>query len=426
MPPSSADARIAGTDFRAARIHLPTVRLWYAVLPWALRRFCQVEAVDIPPTDAARLQSLRGERLLIAPNHPTDRDPALLFALARAADAPFHYLACRETFDGFGGLWGRIIQRLGAYSVLRGTADRESFRATRALLSAPAGKVVIFPEGETYSQNDTLLPFHGGVAQLAFWALEDCRKAGDSAADVALLPVGLRYRFAQDMTAAIENSLTELERELGLAGAAQVETYPRLRRVGITILEALEAEYGMKRRDAANGDDLTPRINALKTLLLDRCAGLIGASHPPDMTLPDRMRALMNSVYAVTHEEPAEARSPYRERLHRQQAARVAPLLRDLNRVANWIAAQDNYVRAQPTPERMADNLRRLEVEVFGRAKLRGRQRAILRVGEPISLAARYDAYRSDRRGTVAKVTDELEQAVQRLLDASAPAAEIP
>ena len=68
----------------------------------------------------------------------------------------------------------------------------------------------------------------------------------------------------------------------------------------------------------------------------------------------------------------------------------------------------------------MADNLRRLEVEAFGKARLHGRQCAIIRTGEPISLASRYEAYRADKRGTVARVTGELEHAVQSLLDASA------
>lgn len=421
MASSSPAARVAGIDFRPPRLHPPTLRLFQRLLPGLLRRVCGVVSVDIPAEDTRRLRALAGERLLLAPNHPTNDDPALLFALAQAAGMPFHYLCCREAFDHLYGLWGWLIQRLGAYSVVRGTTDRDSFRTTRALLSAPAGKVVIFPEGEMHSQNDTLLPFHMGVVQLAFWALEDLRKAGDPAASVSLLPVGLRYFFTEDMTAAIDGSLDRLrwallphDRKYRLK--AYDDQYEFLRDMGIKMLEVLEAEYGLKTKSAGGEADLTPRLHALKSLLLDRAAGLIGVPLPSDATLPERMRLLINAVYAATHDE-ATPRSPYQARVHRQQAARVAPLLQDLNRVANWIAVQDNYVRARPTPERMADTLRRLEIEAFGKSSLHGPRRALVRVGEPISLAPCYDAYRADKRATVARVTHELEAAVQGLLD---------
>lgn len=426
MAASSPAVRVAEADFRPPRRHLPTLRLFEALLPRLLRQFCEVEAVDIAPADIARLRSLAGQRLLLTPNHPTNDDPALLFALAKAVGTPFYYLACRETFDGLFGFWGWTIQRLGAYSVVRGTADRESFRMTRQLLAAPGGKVVIFPEGEMHSQNDTLLPFHAGVVQLAFWALEDLRKAGDMAASVSLLPIALRYQFTQDMTRSIADSLTGLEWSLRDPAVMyrlppQADPYIRLRRIGVQMLEIMEAEYGLKIKPAGDESDLTPRMTALKTLLLDRAAGLIGVRLPPEDTLPERMRLLINSVYAVTHDDSHEKRSPYQARVHRQQAARAAPLLNDLNRVANWIAVQDNYVRAQPTPERMADTLRRLEIEAFGKASLHGPRRALVRVGEPINLAACYDAYRADKKATVARVTHELEQAVQQLLDTGRP-----
>lgn len=417
---SSPAVRLPGTDFRPPRLSLPTLRLFNALLPGLLRRFCGVEAVEIAPEDVRRLQALVGERLLLTPNHPTNDDPALLLALARAAGMPFYYLACRETFDNLGGLWGPVIQRLGAYSVVRGTADRDSFRATRELLAAPGGKVVIFPEGEMHSQNDTLLPFHAGVVQLAFWVLEDLRKAGDMAASLSLLPVALRYEFTQDMADPINHSLHRLELAVCPSDAAEGDAYARLRRIGARMLETLEAEYGLKGKKAKDEPDLTPRLNALKATLLDRAAALIGVSLPADMTQPDRMRLLLNSVYAVTHEEPNAQWTPYQARVHRQQAARAAPLLYDLNRVANWIAVQDNYIRARPTPERMANTLRRLEVEAFGKPRLHGRRRAVIRLGQPINLAACYAAYRADKKGTVARVTHELEQAVQEILDASA------
>lgn len=408
---------MTGTDFRPPRLSAVTLRLWNAALPLLLRRFCDVESVEIPDEDLARLKALAGERLLLTPNHPTNNDPVLLFALAKAAGQSFFYLACRETFDLLGGLWGWIIQRLGAYSVVRGTADRESFRTTRQLLASPGGKVVIFPEGEVHSQNDTLLPFHAGVIQMGFWAMEDLRKSGSTDETIWLLPIAVRYRFVQDMAGPIKESLGQLEKALRLPTETQAEPYARLRRIGVTMLTAMEAEYGLKTKAPAEGEDMTPRMDAVKTMLLERAAALIGETLPADATLPERMRLLMNSVYAVTHEEPGEPRSPYQERLHRQQIARAAPLTHDLNRVANWIAVQDNYVRARPTPERMADNLRRLETEAFGASRLRGRQRALVRVGAPISLAECYNAYRADKRGTVARITDQLEAAVQALLD---------
>lgn len=418
---TAVPARVAGTDFRPPRLSAGTLRLWNAALPFLLRRFCDVVAVEIPGDDLARLKSLAGERLLLTPNHPSNNDPALLFALAKAAGESFYYLACRETFDILGGLWGWVIQRLGAYSVVRGTADRESLRMTRQLLASPGGKVVIFPEGEVYSQNDTLLPFHTGVVQMGFWALEDVRKSGETDGVISLLPVAVRYQFVQDMAGPITQSLTELEESLRLPTQTREEPYTRLRRIGVAMLSMMEAEYGLKSKSIEGDENLTPRMDAVKNMLLDRAAALMGETLPAEATLPERMRLLMNSVYAVTHDEPGEARSrsAYQERLHRQQIARAAPLMRDLNRVANWIAVQDNYVRDRPTPERMADNLRRLEAEAFGASRLRGRQRAVIRVGEPISLAANYGDYRADKRGTVARVTHKLETAVQALLDTS-------
>ena len=103
MAASTPSARLAQADFRPPRRHPPTLRLFNAFLPGLLRRFCGVTDVDIADEDVRRLRGLAGERLLLTPNHPTNDDPALLFALAKAADMPFYYLACRETFDGLAG-----------------------------------------------------------------------------------------------------------------------------------------------------------------------------------------------------------------------------------------------------------------------------------------------------------------------------------
>src|SRR6266540_3757362 len=152
------------------------IALGRAVMGLVLRVRYKVVGVEIAQEDLARLRRIRNERAFIAPNHPSNAEPVILFTLSQRVDEPFFYVCCREAFDHFFGLWGRFLQKVGGYSIVRGVADRDSFRTTRALLRQPATKVVIFPEGEVYSQNDTLLPFQSGVIQLMFWALEDIRK----------------------------------------------------------------------------------------------------------------------------------------------------------------------------------------------------------------------------------------------------------
>ena len=52
----------AGTDFRPAHLHLPTLRIWYACLPLIMRRFCEVMDVEFPPDDLARLKAYKRAR----------------------------------------------------------------------------------------------------------------------------------------------------------------------------------------------------------------------------------------------------------------------------------------------------------------------------------------------------------------------------
>jgi 1-acyl-sn-glycerol-3-phosphate acyltransferase len=386
-------------------------------LPLILPRL-GVVGVDYDTADLDRLRALKDERVLLTPNHPTNTEPALLFHLSAAVRQPFLYLACREAFEPLGGLWGEVIRRVGAFSVVRGTADRASFRATRELLAQPASKVVIFPEGEVYSQNDSLLPFHSGVFQLAFWALEDLHKAGHEDASLFIQPVAIKYVFTRDMWPEVDASLARLERFTGVPATPGEDRYRRLRHIGAAMLRSLEREYRLptpKDDKESMPGELTPRLDAIKEAILQRVAAAAGVAVPKGETLPERMRALIHVVETVTGEEPHEA-TPYDTELRRQQRARATPLLRDLRRLANWIAVHDGYVAADPTPERMADMLVRLERECFGEAKLHGPRRCRVRLAEPLDLKDCWPAYQTGKRAEVQRVAREVEGRVAALL----------
>lgn len=399
----------------------PIVRsLCRASLPLVLPRVLNVVGVDYDEADLERLRALAPDRVLLTPNHPTNTEPALLFHLSCQVAQPFFFLACREAFDPLWGLWGQIIRRIGAFSVVRGTADRASFRATRALLARPGAKMVVFPEGEVYSQNDSLLPFHSGVLQLAFWALEDVKKAGETDASLHVLPVALKYHFTQNMQSALHASLSRLEKHTGLANGSPKDPYLRLRRIGTAMLCSVEREYRLPNGSGDEGTgDLTPRMDAIKEAILERVATAAGVALPKGDTLPERMRALIHVIETVTRDEPPSVATPYDRALKKEQRERAQPLLRDLARLANYIALYDGYVRADPTPERMADTLQRLERECFGKVRLRGPRRCRMRIGQPINLGDRYAAYQAGKRAEVVRVTHEVEAAVAALLQAA-------
>lgn len=392
----------------------PMLWLAGACIPVALKRRA-VSHIEIDPADIERLHALRGERVVLTPNHPTNTDPALVFELSRRARMSFHYLACREAFDGWHGLWGALIQRIGAYSVVRGTIDRESFRYTRSLLARPKSKLVIFPEGEVYSQNESLLPFQTGAVQLAMWGREEARKT-DVKAHVWLLPCAIRYRFVGDVSVTLEAKLMALEKHLAL-DPGTLELYPRLRRVALCVLRAVEGEYHLQAaadsHDDPLDDNLTPRIEAAKRAALERAAHLLDVKLPRG-TLPEQMRALLHTAEMEMHADE-EAHRPRSLALQQLERARLAA--HDLTRLANWIAVHDGYVLHQTNApdaatslERAAEVVFRLEMEVFGWATHAGPRIARVRIGEPMLLPDELD-----RKG-LTEWTQKLEETVRSLL----------
>jgi len=396
-------------DFRPPKLNRAVVALANAVIPLAMR-VRSVVGVKFRDEDISRLKELKGERLVILPNHPTNTEPAILFKLGERSRQAFHYVACREAFDLAAGFWGHFSQRLGAYSLVRGALDRPSFSMTREIIATPGSKLVIFPEGEVYSQNDSLLPFQSGVVQLAFWGLEDALKK-DPGADVKLLPVAVRYSFVQEMMPAILASIKRLEEAVGLPVSLEEDAYLRMRRIGELVVSKLEKQFDLVPfPEALLGD----RMDIVKHTQLERAAEIARVKLRGG-SLAEEMRLVVNAVHRVTN-DPSQAKTPYDRRLWVESRNHIQPALHELDRLANWIAVYDGYVAANPTPERMVHLLIRMEQEVLGKTVIRGRQVAHVAIGKEISLVERRQEYEADKRATVSHVTKQTEAIVQELL----------
>ena len=140
----------------------------------------------------------------------------------------------------------------------------------------------------------------------------------------------------------------------------------------------------------------------------------------PESTPLKRVRTIRNRIDEEVYRE-ADEMTEYEKEIHEQRLDTFRQFYIDLNRVINFIAIYDGYVREKPSPERFLEVIARLEIEVFGRSKPKGPITAFLRVGTPQNLLDVYETYKKEKRHTTQQVTLELETAVQNLISGISP-----
>jgi 1-acyl-sn-glycerol-3-phosphate acyltransferase len=124
---------------------LPIAKVWY--------RFRVTGAEHIP----------KDGPVVVAPNHKSFYDS---FFVGLASRRPVHFMAKIELFEGRSA---RLLNRLGAFPVKRGTADPEALETARILLEQ--GRVLaLFPEGTRFRDPDTLRAPRRGAGRLAIEA----------------------------------------------------------------------------------------------------------------------------------------------------------------------------------------------------------------------------------------------------------------
>jgi len=380
-------------------------------LPVALKRYLKVVAVEVRGDGLERLAALRGQRAVLTPNHPS-LDPHILFHLSKLLGDDFNYMAAQEVFEKIPSWSAWVVQRLGAYSVIRGMRDAESFDMTHRLLLDGKRWLVIFPEGMNHWLHDVVMPFREGAARFAFSALDDLAKDG-APPPLSLVPIAIKYVFISDMQREVENSLRCLERELSLGFDPAKDTcFDRLRRAGEVVLRVNERKYDVKPSPDAG---LNERLQSLKELVVTQVAEKLGIAFPSDQPLLARMRNLHNSIDKIAQSEPAA--SEYERKLQEHEQAEAHRLGDELDRVMQFIGLSvsddDEDIL---TPERFLDVVGRLEVEVSNRRKIRGPRKVYLEIGEPMNLAADLEKYRSDPQAAVREATLSAESAVREML----------
>lgn len=371
----------------------------------------QIQAVHIHPLDAKRLRELASQRVIYFSNHPTTIEPPVAYYVANTMGSRFYFMASRNVFDWGAGFVGEVIRRVGAFSVLAGGADKDAIKMARKILSQPAGKLAIYPEGMCSGENDNLLPFLPGTAQIGFWGLEDCRKQ-DPNADIIVVPAFVKYVLTGSKSYLyqhIENSIHRIEEALHL-NPGKRNLLRRFLMVGRYLLEKTESEYGIV---PTPEQDYNYRVGRVRHETLDRAAKILGVTFDGSMNAIDKIRELFTILDAIEAGFPKKGMESLSKEF-------IALARQELEKAYTFLVTKPEHLVSYPTAERFVEWLTRYETLVFGKSHFRPRE-AYLFFADFFPLSDYWEAYKKDKKQTVQDLTQRLRMDLEKLMKQAIP-----
>lgn len=369
------------------------------------------DGISIARSDLEKIRQLPTNRTIICSNHSHRHDPIFLFSLSAILKEQFNYIAAREIFDWWiFGLHGYCIQRVGAYSITRGIVDRASIAMSRTLILEGKRKLVVFPECEISGSDDRLLPVEPGLAGLFFRALEDVQEA-EPGEPLLVLPVGLKYKYVEDITHTCSNALTRIENALSIQPESD-DLNERFHDALKAFVAVINFEFRFGHANWANTEqqvDFEPVIVGL----LEHAAACIGAQVQTD-DAPQAVHALRGQLHEFL--EIQEYISPYRRRIHRQRRKYLQHFEALFDTILRIAALKEFPVLSGLSQENLANGIDLLEREMFGKATQKGHRMVYLNVGDPINLLDRFEPYQKNKRREIAWLTEEIDRQLREML----------
>lgn len=461
-------------EFIPPRLNPVVVKLLQWLLPAIMRSrtaIRRVEASNVEVLVDLFRQFQAGKiRFLLAFRHPSVNDPfSLAYLLARlvpkvarqqkvALRQPLHahFMYDRGIPLWAGSFMGWLYSQLGGTPIHRGKVDRVGLRSARDLFANGSLPLAAAPEGATNGHTEIISPLEPGLSQLAFWCVEDLHKANRDET-VLVVPIGIQYRYITPPWDAIDQLLSQLEADAGLtvaaphSGGASNERvlYGRLYRLGEHLLSLMEEFYSrfyhqslaianlsLNKDDSAvplpdlaapiSNEAFAIRLNALMDAALKVAEQYFNLQ--PKGSVIDRCRRLEQAGWDYIYREDLKSIdqiSPLEHGLADRIAEEANHHLWHMRMVESFVAVTGKYVLEKPSVERFAettllmwDMVARIKGESpFDRPKL-GKLKAVLTIGQPLSVSDRWHDYEGNRRNAkqaVMALTQDLQTALEQM-----------
>lgn len=362
--------------------------------------------VYLSAQDLNKLKELpKQSGLILAPNHADETDPRLCLELSRLSGKRLISMCNREAFDELFGLAGYVLQRLGHFSVERGTHDTRAIEHAIEVVERGSDGLVVFPEGEIFYLNEEIQPMHAGAIEIGMQALQR-RRTEDENWQAFVIPVAIKYHYPENIESLLERRLTRLESHLLLP---HLDAAPAVR------LQAIQSKLLQKQIkaqelpvDPAAFDTLLAEIKAAETALIAK----VEARHKDLSTYQKHLIDQAWQLEAELRNDIATSRDPAEKRGLQADLDR----LKEVAQLESW---DPQYYQSRQSQDRLAEALLKMERELYHihRPKQLARRNAHIKLGEPIKLADYLIDYDKDAKALRHDLTQKLHDKIQEMIE---------
>ncbi len=358
------------------------------------------------PEDLEMFRGLnKGSGMILTPNHADELDPPICMELSRIVKKQFMMMCNREAFDEYRGIAGWVFQHIGVFSVERGGHDSPSKEFATSVVKSGKDVLLIFPEGEIYYLNEMVQPFHSGAIDIGLRAIIEQR---DTCPDftAVIIPMAIKYRYPPSIRKILEKRVQKMEQKLSqdLTG---YELKKRLAGILADLLQKQELAFGIE----SEGDrfaQLSERVKSARHAILGRIEKKYSDAYNAQSRTIDRVFQLSAKVREkMKQDQSSDGQAEYQNDLTA------------LEEVAHMVSWQPQYIDSDPSIDRLAEMVLKLERELYGikRPKPLAKRDVFIRLAKPVDLGPYVEQYIAEPHVVRHKVAEELRQTIQFTID---------
>ena len=363
-----------------------------------LRRGQKLVKVEAHGLEHVRSAVKAGSGVLITPNHSAHYDSAALYVALDKINQPVFFMTAWQVFGMSNRFERWFMQRLGCFSIDRESTDRQAFKQAVHSVQNEKHPLVIFPEGDIYHVSDHVTRFREGAAAIALSA------AKRSVRSIVIIPCGIKFWYVEDPTEQLLDLIEQLEERVLLRNRSEMPLSDRIYRLSEAVLSLKELDY-LGESQQGTVQDRIARLAEFLVARLEQRYGLKAA----DVTIPERVKNVRQRIIRV-----AEELSPEEGQADEAQLKQYECDMDDLFFVIQLYSYPGDYLRDDPSIERIAETLDKFEEDILGveLPSVRGRRKVSVRFGEPIPVTAG-----EGKRASSSELTELMQASVQRILD---------